>query len=139
VITGDPDERRAIVENALFGSPVITQIEWTGTGNVFAANLVRVLTSYGTLPSGKPALMAIMEALKTYRGVDVQAELDDWIKQLHPAATVPDPTTTIRDDLYVFISYVRPCLHLRGGAMCPPAGAVLCLRPQDAHNTHETR
>ena len=104
----DPDERRAIVESALFGSPVITQIEWKGAGHVFAANLVRTLTNYGTLPSGKPALMAVMEALKTYRGVDVQAELDDWIKRLHPTASIPDPTETVSDDLYVFISYARP-------------------------------
>ncbi len=71
--------RRAIVEKALFGSPVLQRIDWTGDNATFTARLVSDLQKYGDLEPGVPALVAVLIELRGQVGVNHQRKIDTLI------------------------------------------------------------
>ena len=88
---GDSAARRALVESALFGTPLVQRIDWDGAARPFTVRLVRLLDQVGA---------------------ERQAQIDALVSALQapPAAQtlVPPPKTFQEGDLYVFISYARP-------------------------------
>lgn len=108
----DKDARRSLVESALYGSPVLSQIDWEGAAHEFTVRLIRKLLDFGEITPGKPALIALLETLREQVGSDRQEHLDAVIKTLTaPPSDQPitPPTASVGDpSLYVFISYARP-------------------------------
>lgn len=110
----DTEERRALVEQALYGSPVLSQIRWDGPAHAFTVALVRRLIDFGETAPGQSALAAVLDAIKALLGVDQQKQADHLIAQIKapsPASTpvkIKPPDTKLDQDLYVFISYARP-------------------------------
>ncbi len=110
----DPDDRRALVESALYGNPVLNQINWRGAAQPFTSQLVRTLDAYGDLVKGQPAAAALLQGL--ILGVDKQAERDALIADLKAARSTTSatplpltlPSEKLPGDLYVFISYASP-------------------------------
>lgn len=87
------EERRALVESALHGLPVLEQINWSGNAQTFAHQLVRVLTRYGTAPDGEKAPVKLLRALKAQTGTDKQQQIEKLIYELQtetPKITVDD-------------------------------------------------
>lgn len=110
---GDPDDRKALVENALYGSPVLGRINWRGAAYPFAVQLLRVLNEFGQVAAGKLAVVALLEEVRNLQGTDRQKIADNLIEQIN-AGTAPakpaiaPPTEPVKGDFYVFISYARP-------------------------------
>ena len=111
-LMGDANSRKALVESALIGCPVLNQIEWSGAGHTFTVNLIRKLDHYGAWTPGRPALAALLEEVRSEVGVDKQSEIDELLPLIRASTTAPSvapaPPTPIEGDLYVFISYARP-------------------------------
>ncbi len=76
----DPATRKALLESALFGSPVLTKIEWPGSADSFTKRLVRQLDDYGEIEPQRPALVDLLEEVKTQVGVDRQTQIDHLIE-----------------------------------------------------------
>jgi len=107
----DPDDRKALIESALYGSPALAKINWRGAAHPFTVQLVRTLDTFGEVEPGQPAVSALLEGLRPLIGADRQRTLDDLLAQIAatPAlAPIMPPATIIEGDLYVFISYARP-------------------------------
>ncbi|MFP4324093.1 MAG: TIR domain-containing protein [Anaerolineales bacterium] len=108
----DPNARKALVESALYGSPVLEKIEWNGAARPFTVRLVRQLDEFGEIALGKPALVALLEEIKASVGENRQAQLDGLIAALgapSPAQQdITPPDETLDDELYIFLSYARP-------------------------------
>ncbi|MGE0885547.1 MAG: patatin-like phospholipase family protein [Blastocatellales bacterium] len=79
---GDAGDRKALVESALIGSPVLQKISWAGAARPFTIQLVRLLIDFGTLRSGRPAIVALLEEVRQQVGADRQKELDQILAQL---------------------------------------------------------
>lgn len=110
---GDSEERRALVEQALYGSPVLAQIRWDGAARPFTVALVRRLIDFGEITPGKLALIALLEQVKTLVGTDQKAQIDNLLASLRTPKTSADvsiqpPEAKMEKDLYIFISYARP-------------------------------
>jgi len=108
----DADERKALIESALYGSPVLDRINWSGAARGFTVRLVRTLEDFGEIEAGKPAIVMLLEDLREQVGDDRQKQIDDILSQFSAPALLPDITppekTFDEDELYVFISYARP-------------------------------
>jgi Effector-associated domain 8 len=76
----DTGDRRALVESALFGCPVLSQINWTGSARTFTVNLVGTLLTYGECAPGRPVVVLLLEELKQQVGVNQHAKIDLLIK-----------------------------------------------------------
>jgi len=74
---GDTGARKALIESALFESPVLAHIEWSGAAKVFTVRVIKRLYDYD--PS---ALTALLTELKTQVGSTRQAEIDQLIREL---------------------------------------------------------
>jgi len=111
-LMSDSNERKSLVELALFGCSVLNQIDWSGAGQAFTVNLVRKLIDYGEWTPGRPALVALLEGVREQVGTDKQSQIDSLLTDMQapPAAQTitPPPKTFDESDLYVFISYARP-------------------------------
>jgi hypothetical protein len=108
---GDSAARKALVVSALYGSPLLAQIQWDGAARPFTVRLVRQLHEYGDIQAGRPALVALLDEVKGQVGADRQKQLDELIDALQapPAAQeITPPTEKIDGELYVFISDARP-------------------------------
>ena len=126
---GDVGARRAIIEIALYGSPLLQKIQWEGAARSFTVQLVRLLNDYGEIEPGKTAVAALLEEVKMQVGADRQARIDQLlmrIEQLRPKANLTPPMTTPpvqpekltdiepppkafeSDGPYIFLSYARP-------------------------------
>lgn len=107
----DTDDRKALIESALYGSPVLQKIQWNGAAKTFAVRLVRLLTDFGEIKPGKPALIALLEQVKKEVGSDRQIEIDELLTSLKAPPDKqeiqPPPKTFVEGELYVFISYAR--------------------------------
>ncbi|MEM7344787.1 MAG: hypothetical protein AAF485_11135 [Chloroflexota bacterium] len=79
---GNPTNRQAFIEGALYGSPSLQQIEWPGPADPFTKRLVRQLHEFGDVAPGRPALVALLQELKQQVGIDRQAEIDQLIHEL---------------------------------------------------------
>jgi hypothetical protein len=119
----DAQNRQMLVTGALFGSPVLQHLTWSGPARAFTIQLVQKLDTFGQIAPGRPALLALLEEVRAGVGVDRQAEFDRLIAQLRGAAApapvppppppivqpvAPPPGPTPADALYVFLSYARP-------------------------------
>ncbi len=103
--------RKALIESALYGSSILQKLQWVGAARPFTVRLVRQLDEYGELAPKRPALVALLEEVKTQVGEERQKQIDDLIHALQapPAAQeIMLPTEKIDGELYVFISYARP-------------------------------
>lgn len=76
----DPLERRALVETALFGCPVLAQVNWSGPALTFTTLLVKTLLTFGECSPGKPALGLLLETLRGQVGADKRACMDSWLR-----------------------------------------------------------
>jgi len=72
----DGNDRRALVESALFGCRVLNQIDWNGNAYTFTVNLIRTLLNFGECAPGRPAVVLLLEALKQQVGVNKQGQID---------------------------------------------------------------
>jgi formylglycine-generating enzyme required for sulfatase activity len=117
---GDVQARKALVESALYGSPVLQKIQWEGAARPFAVQLVRLLDSFGDIAPGRAALGAVLEEVKAQVGTDRRALIDQLLPQLKsgpttsispqpaPPSIPPPPQTFTPGELDVFLSYARP-------------------------------
>lgn len=108
----DADERKALIESALYDSPVLDRIKWSGASRGFTVRLVRTLEDFGEIEAGKPAIVALLEDLREQVGDDRQKQIDDILKAFTskpPPEDITAPDKTFDEgELYVFISYARP-------------------------------
>ena len=70
---GDNGERRALIENAFFSTPVINQIDWRGDAETFTTALITRLLRYGVVADERPALLVLLAHLRERVGTDRQA------------------------------------------------------------------
>ena len=108
-----PDEdRRALIQRAFFGEPVVDQLTYSGQAVTFAMNCVLHLKKYNT----DAAVVQLLETLRDYYvGVDVQAQINALLVEIDgKTATVASPTTETPPDATIpqldaplFISYSR--------------------------------
>jgi hypothetical protein len=70
-------DRQALVQSALFGSPVLHQIDWSGAANQFTVRLVTRLYQYDV-----SAITAVLQELHTQVGSSRQAEIKELIGAL---------------------------------------------------------
>lgn len=80
----DPQGRRALVESALFGSPVLVLLQWEGAARPFTVRLIRQLDDFGEYEAGRPALVALLQELHEQVGHNRQAEITQLIRRLTP-------------------------------------------------------
>jgi tetratricopeptide (TPR) repeat protein len=81
----DEANRKALVVQALMGSPILDKIEWTGSASPFTVLLVQKLEIFGDISPRHPALIALLQQVQTSVGDDRKAEIDALIKQLASA------------------------------------------------------
>ena len=79
----DATARKAWVESALYGSPVLHSIQWEGAARPFTLRLIRVLDEYGEIAPGIPAMVALLEDVKGQVGSDRQAQIVQLIADYH--------------------------------------------------------
>jgi len=107
----EPASRKALIESALYGSPILQKIQWDGAARPFSVRLVRQLDEYGEIAPKRSALIALLEEVKEQVGEDRQKQIDELISALQAPPAEQDitlPTQKIDGDLDVFISYARP-------------------------------
>ncbi|MBN2470413.1 MAG: toll/interleukin-1 receptor domain-containing protein, partial [Anaerolineae bacterium] len=105
-----PEDRRALVDRALHGSPVMSSIDWTGNPRTFATNLVRQLERFDDVTS----LIMLLETLRDEVGEPKKSAITALITSLAPPPPRRDaPTPAAGTDevvsysRHVFISYSR--------------------------------
>lgn len=81
----DSQGRRALLLQAGIDAELLDQIDWGDSSKLFFPRLLDILLSYGTLPDGKHALEAVLEAAKENIGQDKRALCDGLI---HDVKTV---------------------------------------------------
>ena len=112
----DPANRRALNEAALFGCPVLEQIDWSGSVRDFTVRLVQQLLVYGACEADKPALVMVLTELRTQVGVEQQTRIDELIALIPVGAdSAPDADWDIPEsdgEDHVFISYSRDNLAM---------------------------
>lgn len=81
---GNATERRALIESALYGSPVLLKIQWDGASLPFTVHLVLLLDSYGEIEPGKPAVIALLEELIPQVGHEKQDSVIQLIEDCLP-------------------------------------------------------
>lgn len=95
---GDAKDRKALVESALHGSSALQKIEWDGAAHTFTVQLVNQLDQYGEISTGKLALAALLEEVKSRVGTDRQARIDELLAQINASAVKPS-AETVTDSL----------------------------------------
>ena len=76
--------RQALIQSALFGSPVLHQIDWSGTATQFTVRLVMRLHNYDV-----SAIAAVLQELQMQVGITRQAEIKDLIGALATTQSTP--------------------------------------------------
>ena len=76
--------RQALIQSALFGSPVLNQIDWSGAAHEFTVQLVTRLYKYDV-----SAITAVLQELHTQVGSSRQAEIKDLIGALATTQSTP--------------------------------------------------
>lgn len=74
-LTTEP-ERRALVGTALFGVPVLDNLNYTCPTRIFIVELINKLEAYSEIEPGKQALWALLEEVRRKVGVDKQRRID---------------------------------------------------------------
>lgn len=86
----DKQQRQAYLELALgTNSPVLGNLEWDGSANVFITQMVNKLVAFGEISSGKSALCALLEVIRKDVGVDIQIDIDKIITEFTGVKTPP--------------------------------------------------
>lgn len=83
----DKDDRRALVESALFGCRVLHQIDWSGNAYTFTVGLVRTLLNFGECEPARPAIVILLDALKEQVGSNHHAQIDILIRNYSPSTS----------------------------------------------------
>ncbi|WP_414588099.1 hypothetical protein [Scytonema sp. PCC 10023] len=79
----DKQQRQAYLELALgTNSPVLGNLEWDGSANVFITQMVNKLVAFGEISPGKPALCALLEVIRKDVGEDIQIKIDNLIERI---------------------------------------------------------
>jgi hypothetical protein len=92
---GKDDDRRARVERALYGCRVLEQINWGGTTSTFAVNLVTTLVNFGECEPGTPALITLLESLKSQVGGNKQEAINRLIAEITAEKPQQIPTRPV--------------------------------------------
>lgn len=82
-------ERSAFVRNALYGCRVVNQIDWSGSGATFTANLIHKLLDFGECEEGRPAIVLLLEELKAETGFEKHNQIDVLIEIYAPEIFKP--------------------------------------------------
>lgn len=69
-------ERRALTEQALYGSSLLYQIDWKGPALAFTVDLVEKALNYGDVKTGMPAIVVLLDKLSTLVGGDKRSQID---------------------------------------------------------------
>lgn len=97
---GQEGERRAVLLYAFGGdSPLLNQINYSGPADTFVTTLINTLENFGESAPGKPALWALLEALRSKVGGDRKQRID----ALRPLFKLPPERLPDR----CFVSYSR--------------------------------
>jgi len=83
---GDETQRRAVLEAALFQSPMLDYIEWRGASYPFALRLTRLLIRLEDGKREEPELVTLLREIRELVGYDRQLEIDEVVETLTPAA-----------------------------------------------------
>jgi hypothetical protein len=78
--------------SALYGSPILGRINWSGAARPFTVRLVRLLEDYGELEAGRPAIIALLEELREQVGDDRKKEINQLISEFDSPAPLADIT-----------------------------------------------
>jgi hypothetical protein len=107
--------RQAILQPALYDTPLLNQIVFSGDANTFTVMLVRKLDTFGRVTKDKTAVTAVLEALQGHVGWDQQEEIKELITCAEAGSKVvkddtddvpdlPQPTNEAARE-HIFISY----------------------------------
>lgn len=109
-----PETRQDILQTAWYGSPLLHQVNWTGNPQSFTTLAVRKAIDFGQIEEGVPAMLALLEGLRSRVGYDVQKKIDEIIKdclELSPTPeAIPEPpvlpaASNQAAKNHIFISY----------------------------------
>lgn len=75
------NSRKALVQSALFGSPVVNHMDWSGAASEFTVRLVQQLYRYDV-----SAIVAVLQELHTQVGTTQQREIE---KVVHALSVAP--------------------------------------------------
>lgn len=78
----DEANRRSLVTQAFYGSPILQRITFSGNSGDFATHLVRTCDEFGEIEPGQPALVVLLEMLKSRVGVNRHQEIDALIGEI---------------------------------------------------------
>jgi formylglycine-generating enzyme required for sulfatase activity len=109
----DNDSREAIVERALFGSPVLSTIDFSGSAHDFTVRLVKKLWLYG-----KPELIAVLEVIEI--GEEGRVAINTLVDRIQASRAEQDATN---------IQNERPLL--RPESVVQPQQNIPTIRPED--------
>ncbi len=101
-LVASQSERRSLINGAFPGSHIRNRIHYDGTANDFANHLINVCVDFGDVELGRPAIIALLDEMRTYVGPDKQIEIGGLIKELQqtppltpdnvPSSPPPTPT-----------------------------------------------
>ncbi len=92
----DKQQRQAYLELALgTNSPVLGNLEWDGSANVFITQMVNKLVAFGEILPGKPALCALLEVVRENVGLDKQLEIDNLLQRIRQELKKQQPPSGI--------------------------------------------
>ncbi len=102
------DDRRALMQRAFFGEPVVDQLTYSGQAVTFAMNSVLHLKKYNT----ESAIVQLLETLRDYYvGGDVKARINTLLAEIDGKTAAPIEgsiaDTSFDLDAPLFISYSR--------------------------------
>lgn len=95
----DEKSRKALIESALFGSPVVSRIDWAGAPLDFTRQLVN------SLQYDIPLLIEVLNELKKQVGETRQEKIDALIEALKTPTKASDVTSSV--GMRIFISYAH--------------------------------
>ena len=109
--------RQAVLQPALYDTPLLNQIVFSGDANTFTVMLVRKLDTFGRVTRDKTAITAVLEALQGHVGWDQQEEIKELIACAEAGSKVvkddvdevpdlPQPTNEAARE-HIFISYCQ--------------------------------
>ena len=111
----DEGMRQAILQPALYDTPLLNQIVFSGNANVFTVMLIRRLDTFGRVTKDKTAIAAVLEALQRQVGWEQQEEIGKLIICAEAGSNLvkddsvevpdlPPPNNEAAQD-HIFISY----------------------------------
>lgn len=127
------DGRRALIAEASLDPEVVAQLNFDSPPAQFFPLLVETLTRYGTMPDGRNALAAVLEAACNHVGADKQPECERLVRAaqtLRPGSKIRAPRRFALTALIIILTGLAGAAILwwfRGGSL-PLAGVILDQR-----------